>query len=455
MLPDARPGRFPFGFSVARRPETVADYPRMHDRMGNHSWRWAAIGFAIPMAAWLCYAGAKHEWASRAASSANPDDWLRAAQIEPGNAETWYRLGRYRQLDFENADLTLAVTYYRRAVELNPRSAYEKLDLAGALEMSGQDAEAEKYFRAAQDNYPASAEVAWRYGNFLLRQGRLPESYAQIHRAAVADPALIPLAVSRGWNSSGDASVVLDKILPPTPSAHWEALAFFLQAREALAAVEVWNRLLALKFPIEWTRVFGLIDTLISQDLFDQAETVWRQALVAGEAPLPPSAGGSLVFDGGFENEPTNGGFGWRLQTVPGAEFTFDTAERHSGARSLRIVFDGSQNLYFEQVVQYVLVQPRTRYRFEAFLRTDGISTNSGIGFAIHNPRTTGDISVIIPGETGTQPWTLKEAEFTTGPETRLLRIAIRRAPSGRIYNKLRGTVWVDDVALVPAGSPR
>ena len=72
-------------------------------------------------------------------------------------AENWYRLGRYRQLDFEHADIPLAISYYRRAVQLNPRSAYYKLDLASALEMSGNTAEADKYFRAAQENYPISA----------------------------------------------------------------------------------------------------------------------------------------------------------------------------------------------------------------------------------------------------------------------------------------------------------
>jgi hypothetical protein len=49
---------------------------------------------------------------------------------------------------------------------------------------------------------------------------------------------------------------------------------------------------------------------------------------------------------------------------------------------------------------------------------------------------------------TGTHPWSLIDAELTTGPETHLLAIVLRRIPSRKFDNKLQGTVWVDDVSL-------
>ena len=170
----------------------------------NSSGRWIAVVIAVAAAAWLCYAGVKHGIAGHYAASPDGSDWSRAAHIEPADPENWYRLGRYRQLDFDHADVPLAISFYRRAVQLNPHSPFYKLDLASALEMSGENAEAEQYFRAAQENYPISAEVSWKYGNFLLRQQRLPEAYAEIRRAAEVDPKLIPLAVSRAWHSDPD-----------------------------------------------------------------------------------------------------------------------------------------------------------------------------------------------------------------------------------------------------------
>jgi hypothetical protein len=52
---------------------------------------------------------------------------------------------------------------------------------------------------------------------------------------------------------------------------------------------------------------------------------------------------------------------------------------------------------------------------------------------------------------THTQPWLATDADITTGPQTHILEIQIRRLPSRLFNNKLSGSVWVDDVSLVPA----
>jgi tetratricopeptide (TPR) repeat protein len=192
----------------------------MNEGSTNPAQRWTAAVIAIVAAAWFCYAGSKHALASHDAASSNPENWKRATRIEPDNPENWYRLGRFRQLDFDNSDVPLAISYYRRAIQLNPRSPYYKLDLASALEMTGNNGEADSYFRAAQAAYPISAEVSWKYGNFLLRQNRLPEANAEIHRAVRVDPKLIPLAVSRVWHSDPDIHLLLDQVLPDTPEAY-------------------------------------------------------------------------------------------------------------------------------------------------------------------------------------------------------------------------------------------
>jgi tetratricopeptide (TPR) repeat protein len=133
----------------------------MPEGPANPARRWTAAVIAIVAAAWFCYAGGKHALASHYAASSDIKNWERATRIEPENAEIWYKLARFRQLDFDNADIPLAISYYRRAIQLNSRSPYYKLDLAGALEMAGNNGETDSYFRAAQAAYPISAEVSW------------------------------------------------------------------------------------------------------------------------------------------------------------------------------------------------------------------------------------------------------------------------------------------------------
>jgi tetratricopeptide (TPR) repeat protein len=419
----------------------------------NSAPRIAAAFVAILAAVWFLYAGGKHELASHYAASSNFENWERATRIEPDNAEIWYRLGRFRQLDFDNADVPLSLTYYRRAISLNPHSPFYKLDFAGALEMAGNNEEADSNFRAAQADYPISAEVSWKYGNFLLRQNRLPEAYAQIHRAVLVDPSLVPLAVSRVWHSDPNIHLLLDQILPDTPQAYSDALAYLAGEQNPDAAVQVWNRLVAKDPHTDWTRAFALSDMLAAQEKYDEAGSVWRQAVKGNQGAASGYAGESLVYDGGFEKDIAGGGFGWRQSDVPGADFDFDTDVKHSGSRSARLTFDGTKNLSYGGLFQYVLVSPSTHYLFQGFLRADQISTDSGMRFEILDLKHPQELDVLTQNETGTLPWTLEQAEFTTGPQTRLLVVRIARKPSERLDNKVRGTVWIDDLSLTPVRS--
>jgi tetratricopeptide (TPR) repeat protein len=425
----------------------------MSETLANPLGRRVAMAFAFVVAVWMIYAGFSHAVAGHYGASTNPAEWLRAAQVEPSNAENWYRVGRYRQLDFDRSDIPLAISYYRRAVQLDPESSFYKLDLASALEMAGKNAEAEQFFRAAQQNYPISAEVSWKFGNFLLRQQRLPEAYEQIHRAVLEDSNLIPLAVSRAWHSDPDVNVILNKILPETAEADWQALSYFVQMPEPQAAIAVWDRLISRKPAIDSKVLFAYIDMLWKQNLYDQAGSAWQAAMAGNQNSPSASQSASLIFDGGFENDISGGGFGWRQEDVPGVDFDFDADMKHSGARSARLTFDGTQNMTYQNLYQYVLVTPATRYRFQGYLRTDTITTDSGVRFQIYDQKNMQGLNVLTPNETGTKPWTLEELDFTTGPQTRLIRVQVTRAPSRRLDNKVNGTVWVDDASIVPYGS--
>jgi tetratricopeptide (TPR) repeat protein len=423
----------------------------MSEGSANPARRWGTGVIAIAAALWLFYAGGKHALASHYALSSSPDNWERATRIEPDNPETWYRLARYRQLDFDNTDIPLSISYYQRAIRLNPRSPYYKLDLAGAFEMAGMDAEADSFFRAAQAAYPISSEVSWKYGNFLLRQNRFPEAYAEIHRAVMVDSKLLPLAVSRVWHSDPDVHVLLDQVLPDTPEAYSETLSFLVGTQDTAAALEVWRHLIPEDPHSAMNWGVRLTDMLLGQNKFGDAAAVWRRAVGMNSGSAPAYTGNSLVYDGGFERDISGGGFGWQQRNVQGADFDFDSDEKHSGSRSARLIFDGTKNLWYQDLFQNVPVSAGAHYHFQGFLRTDQITTDTGMRFEIVDPQDPQHLDLFTPNETGTVPWTLEELDFTAGPQTHLVEIRLARRPSERLDNKLNGTVWIDDVSLVPA----
>ena len=201
--------------------------------------------------------------------------------------------------------------------------------------------------------------------------------------------------------------------------------------------------------PIKMPEITLLVDVLIKQDRIAEAQQTWRQVLEASNWPEDPS-NGSLILNGGFEHDIANGGFDWREMDISGARFDFDDAIAHSGSRSLRIQFDGTANLDFENVFQFVAVHSATRYHLSAYVRTDGISTDRGVRFEIFDPRHPSQVQVVTQELTGTNPWTLVQAELVTRPDTQFVQLTLQRVPSWKFDNKLSGTVWIDDVVLTP-----
>jgi tetratricopeptide (TPR) repeat protein len=407
----------------------------------------------------LSFLAARHELAAHRATSKDPEMWLRAAEIEPSNGDLWYQLARYRQLDLEHSDLPLAISYYQRAISVNAGSSFYWMDLAGAFENSGQLPQAEQAFRKARQLYPISAEAAWRFGNFLLRQGRMLEAFQQIHDAVVADPKLTALAVSRCWQSTQDIERILKNVLPDQPDANWGAMRFFVQARQPVPAMAVWKRIAENHVSFTVSAAFPLLDMLIEIGHSDDAQTVWMQALLASGIAAGKDSNGSLIWNGGFEQELLDGGFDWRVSPLEGAKMSLDEQTAHSGRRALRLDFEGTANIDFQNIWQYVTVQPATPYRFSAFFRTDDLSTDSGIRFEIRDVSRPGNQPRFTPNIVGTQSWSEGGIDFVTGADTRLLEIVLRRTRREKLGNRIRGTAWVDDVSLlrlpVSNGQPR
>jgi len=419
---------------------------------------WLFLAVLLLLTGGFSFEAAKGWLAARWAASPRSEDWFRAANLEPGNAEYWHRLGLFEQWDMEGDDLQQAVRYYQKAAEVNPRSDIYWMDLAGACEMLGETSRAREAYQKAKLDHPVSPEVAWQYGSFLLRQDDTAKAFAEFRVAVMRDPKLETSAVAQSWKAGASASQILNEILPAQSQYYLVALDFFLSQRQDAAALLIWNRLLDLKQPFEMQQAVRLVNDLIAQGRVEEARRVWQQALTATNWAVDASGDPSVLFNGGFEHDLVNGGFDWQELPVQGASFDIDMGVAHSGARSLRINFNGSVNQDFSQLLQWVAVEPRRRFRFAAYLRTEGISTDSGVRFLIYDPHHPTVPQTLTADLTGTHPWSLVDAELTTGPETRMLAIVLRRVPSRKFDNKLQGTVWVDDVSLTllePASEPK
>lgn len=373
------------------------------------------------------------------------------AELLPGNAEIWDRIGRYRQLDFANPDPKLAVQDYLRAVADNPHSSFYWLDLASGYEDLGDLAKAQSAYDEAQRAYPISALVAWNYGNFLVRAGDNQGGYNKIRSAVSSDPKLLPLAISRTWRSGDSVDDLLNEALPATREAYLQALIFFTQIRQVDAAVQVWQRLVALHQRVAIADTLPFQDILIGNDRAEDSRRVWREALAMAGLPTSESADHSLLWNGNFANDFVNGGLDWRWAPVPGVSASFDSPARLNAGRSIRVDFGGGSNIALMQPSQYVPVEPGRSYQFRAWIRTEGITTESGARLSIVDPNHANTVNFVSDNFTGTHPWAAVDGAVTAGPQTHFFWVRLIRTPSHSFENKVSGSVWISDISLFPA----
>ena len=409
------------------------------------------VAGCFALALTLSYFSIRNAYASYAAGSQTAEGFERATRLEPADPRNWYLLGRYWQYNLENADASRAIQAYRSAISLDPWSSDTWLDLATVYESEGDLAAARNAFLRAKKAYPLSAEVSWRYGNFLLRQGELESASIQMRLAVQADPKRAAEAFSRSLRAGSSLENTLDHILPPITEAYIEVISDQAADRNTRNALKVWDRLASLHPNIKLQDSFFLVDALMKDKQIAEASRVWDQAaLFAGLTDLqePP---GSVLWDGGFESGVTGGGFSW---SFPGdsrsVQVSINMDEKHSGNRSLRLAFDGKSNVDFSGVCHFVPVRPSTHYRFSAWVKTKALTTNQGIRFLLHSLGTQDASAVSSPDVHGTQPWTSIDLPWSSGKGVEELQVCIVRTSSGEPDNRIQGIAWVDDVAVVP-----
>jgi len=416
--------------------------------------------FGSVAAAMLSYLGIRSALAEHYSHQGTLAGYRKAVQLEPENAKNWYLLGRYLRLELEHPDPEGAVRAFKMSLSLDPRSARTWLELASVYEDEESLDAAREAFTHAKVAYPRSAEVAWQYGNFLLRSGEMQTALPEIHQAVQEDPSLGLPAFSALRRFEPDIDSILSRDLPHIPSVYLDILWGSYYDGPTDVSLKVWSLLFDLfktapqdvvpegHFQHTNETLFALVDKLILKGPIIEAQRVWGEVVIFLHIPRPNDPAGSLVWDGGFETDITGGGLSWRTPRL-GSVVRYSRNTKHSGQRSLQVRFDGKGNVDFHDVCQFVLVSPEVDYEFSAWLRTDTLTTNSGIFLRLNTPFNDA-IGAATPQITGTIPWTRFNIAWKATRDVHIAQICLVRLQSQKLDNRISGSVWLDDVALVP-----
>lgn len=421
-------------------------------RLSDSLSRALIVAASLVLAAALSFFSVRMALAARAADRETGEGLRRAVSREPGNADYWYRLAHFEQFNLEETDPERARELLKTATGLDPNYTDAWLDLATAYELEGNADLARDAYLHARKSYPASPEVSWRYGNFLLRQGDVANAYPEFRTALEADPTRAASAFSRCYRANPNVGEILDRILPPVPSAYVGIIRETSDMKQIAVAQIVWKRLMALGPRLTVTDVEPLVWALVLEGEVQAAYQVWQEGASRMNLPGLLALPGSAVWDPGFESGVKDSTFSWHYRPLTeGLTAALDTTEKRSGNRSLRLTFDGKSNPNLEAACILTPVSPSTRYDFSAWIRTRALTTEHGISFRIHSYTHTAEEPIQVSRQiSGTNPWTPVAFLYTTGPDVYKASVCIFRERNLDTEERISGAAWIDDVNLVP-----
>ena len=180
------------------------------------------------------------------------------------------------------------------------------------------------------------------------------------------------------------------------------------------------------------------IHFLIGKNRVRKAAEIWRSC-----------TGTEGLTNAGFEEEITGLGFNWRCTANRKNKWTIrrSMSGAFKGTHSLKIIFEGKENISFVHLYQIVPVDPLKTYRLTYDWKSKDISTDQGPFIDIYGYDCKG-LYFKGPMIFGTNGWKEQHIEFTVSENCNAVVIRLHRAASRRFDNKIAGTLWLDNFEL-------
>jgi hypothetical protein len=273
--------------------------------------------------------------------------------------------------------------------------------------------------------------------------GQYEQALADLRQAALSNRDFLPNFIDLAWGlSRGDAKAT-EQLLQVNDDRTRITYARFLarhgKGQEALQQFRMTQASVFEENKVDFLR--QLIDTKAFKEAFD----LW-QGPGAGNA-MP-----AVVYDGGFEGPLSFDDviFGWRLLGgQDSVSISLDATQQHSGAKSLRLQFNGNSNPSVPLLSQLIAVKPQQLYRVSFAVSTKDIVTG-GLPLVTISDAAGGQLlgrSSSFPQATSS--WQLLNFEFTTSAKTDAVILSLQRNNCTSAPCPIFGLVWLDSFSIV------
>jgi len=370
---------------------------------------------------------------SKAALNLSPSDPLAA----------WLYANSSRDL-FTAETMGPSIDRFEDVIRLSPKDYRWWIELGRTNEQADRPERAELAFREAARLAPSYAYPSWQLGNFLLRQGRSDEAFAELRKTTENNLTYREQVFSLAWDYFNHDPARVEALAADAPDVR-ASLAYFYAVRgQAADSLRVWNTLTDLQ-KAENPQIPKTIAQAFTEKRF------YRQGLeFSRQVGIDIDAQPEAVTNGGFEKSlgsPDDNYYGWNIERGENKiDIASDSAVKHQGNRSLKINFRTYVKPDLSNPWQIVVSEPGTAYTLHFWVRTENLRSAGMPQIEVLDPVDTRLIAASQAMASGTNDWQemtvdFKSPEDADGFIIRLSRSYCEGCP-------LVGLIWLDDFSL-------
>jgi tetratricopeptide (TPR) repeat protein len=385
-------------------------------------------------------------------SSPSKENFLRAIRLIPSSPDPYHRMSLFHEWEMKSIDLEESLRFLKEAIERNPFEQRYWLDLAQLLHLKGERKGSEQALEKAISVFPTGYRGRWVSATLLLQHGSFDKALPHFTYILSHYPNRSRLVYEISNRAIDDQDLLLEKLIPREASSINRYIGYLCEKGDYELAKKAWQKKVSYGFKSGREETIRYIEFLIGKGKLNEGFEAWKEALREEGLTIP--ADGNLVTNGAFEQDKLlGGGFDWKIGKVKGAEISFDSSVASDGKRSLKIAFDGKENVNFHHVYQYVPLRPETEYLLRTSMKSDKITTRSGVKIEIIGigPRLYSASEPV----TGTNEWNVMTLTFKTPAGSQGGMVRVRREETQKLDRFIGGTVWIDDVQLREKTSQR
>lgn len=360
----------------------------------------------------------------------------RRSNIQSSNAKLKLKLSNAKY-HFFLSDYKDSLRNYTNTLELNPVLVPAWLGISELLIDENKRNEALLVLKYLKSITPYSNDVNWDISLLLVR----------MNEYKLAIKTLIDVAENNYWKRD-DAFRIFDKLQIDKKFLvdnfkSGSLLSSYLDHLYSHGSIDdsiyVWDFMTKNNILVEENIRNKYVEFLIRNNMLKQAYSIWSES-------YEDVGMNNLVWNGDFEYEIENKGFNWRISTIKEVDIEIDNESYYSGSRSLKVVFNGKENINFHHVKKHIPLDGGKKYSLSYAYSSKDITTKSGVFWEIkcNNSKFSIKTDVIL----GSSEWKRNVLEFESASDCEGISLVLKRNPIRKLDSKISGTVWFDDLRL-------